>query len=490
MQFNFKPKLYLWLITIIGILFYFLGLLFLLYGIAILIDDFFRELFFNLGIASFIGAVIVFYIGYTIISRYGVENLEITDDKYIIKKKLGRNIVIHKKEILYIELQKSNPIIEILPLSSPSILVVTHLKVFKLNSIKYKKKESILEFFEEEKVKYVEEFALLFHKSQNSIKRFIFRFTQDTPGVIGLIIIIIFGFLAVWGAFAMIISPTSPRYTHTLFLRNPEYGNWGLEGYSWETAVLAAPSSNFWFGTDFAGRDLFARMIFGTTFTFIIALSGALLSIFFILLFGLSSAFSQGYWDQFVSRVSDSLLSFPPFIFLVLLSAISIPLRASIPGGFFLAVYSGMSIVTWPAGSRIIRSEVKELLATEFIIASQLLGASKMRIMRKHVLPQILPTIFILFTYQMTDIILGTTLLGYVGFGSESTLTWGSDLSHALYGFSFVNSWWTIVFPSLFIFLLVFGLTLFSDSIRDNLDPQLQGGEKSLPYEIRVEMGL
>lgn len=165
-------------------------------------------------------------------------------------------------------------------------------------------------------------------------------------------------------------------------------------------------------------------------------------------------------------------------------------LRGSIQGGFFLAVYIGLAFVTWPMGARIIRAEVQQLMNTEFILASKHLGASKFTLLKKHVIPQISPTIMIIFTYQVSDIIIGTTLLGFIGFASESTLIWGSDLSHALFGFTFLEHWWTVFFPSLFIFLLVFGLTLFSDSVRDNMDPRLIGGIKALPYEIRKEMDL
>ncbi|MCE7737211.1 MAG: ABC transporter permease [Candidatus Heimdallarchaeota archaeon] len=486
----FQSMKYLWVITIIGLSSYLFAIFFIFYGTIILLSDVHRDLYYNLSIASFISAFIIVILGRIIVKKFGIEELFINDKQIIIASKFIGTNTIAMSDILYVKIEKINPVLDFLSLTAPSVIVATHKKIFKIKSLKYQDKDGFIEFFREFEMKYQDEFVIFYHKSKGSISRLIFRFTQDTGGVIGLTIIVIFAFLALWGAFAMIISPIGGYNIYTLFLRNPDFLNFELEGYSYEDTVLAPPSADFWFGTDFIGRDLFARLIFGTSFTFLIAITGAVLSIFFILLFGLLSSFNPGWIDNFIMRVSDSLLSFPPFIFLIVFSAASMFLRESIQGGFFLAVYIGMAFVTWPMGARIIRAEVQQLMSSEFILASRHLGASKFTLLRKHVIPQISPTIMIIFTYQVSDIIIGTTLLGFIGFASESTLIWGSDLSHALFGFSFLEHWWTVFFPSLFIFLLVFGLTLFSDSVRDNMDPRLIGGVKALPYEIRKELDL
>ncbi|MCE7735972.1 MAG: ABC transporter permease [Candidatus Heimdallarchaeota archaeon] len=487
---NFKSMNYLWVITVIGLSSYLLAIFFIFYGSIILLSDVHRELYYNLSIASIISAFIIIVIGRVIIKKFGIEELFISDRQIIIDIKFIGTKTIELSEILYVKIEKINPIIDFLSLSSPGVIVGTHKKIYKLKSLKYKDKKRFFDFFEEFERKYHDEFVIYYHKSRSGIKRLILRFTQDTAGVIGLTIILIFAFLALWGAFAMIISPIGRYNVYTLFLRNPDFLNYELEEFSYIDVVLAAPSKDFWFGTDFAGRDLFARLVFGTSYTFMVAITGSVISIIFIMFFGLISSFNPGVTDNIIMRVSDSLLSFPPFIFLIIFSAASISFRGNIQGGLFLAVYIGLAFVTWPMGARIIRAEVQQLLNAEYILASKHLGASKFTLLTKHVIPQISPTILIIFTYQVSDIIIGTTLLGFIGFGSESTLIWGSELSHALFGFSFLEHWWTVLFPSLFIFLLVFGLTLFSDSIRDNMDPRLIGGVNALPYEIRKEMDL
>lgn len=486
----FKSMNYLWVVSIIGLSSYLFAIFFIFYGTIILLSDLHRDQYYNLSVASFISAFLIVILGRLIIKKFGIEDLFISDRQIIVSSKFIGTKTIELSDILYVKIDNINPLLDFLSLTSPSVIVATHKKIYRLKSLKYKDKDGFFEFFREFEKKYQDEFVIFYHKSKGSITRLVSRFTQDTGGIIGLTIIMIFIFLALWGAFAMIISPIGGYNIYTLFLRNPDFLNYELEGYSYLDTVLAPPSKDFWFGTDFAGRDLFARLIFGTSFTFLIAITGAVLSIFFILFFGLISSFNPGWIDNFIMRVSDSLLSFPPFIFLIIFSAASMSLRGSIQGGFFLAVYIGLAFVTWPMGARIIRAEVQQLMNTEFILASKHLGASKFTLLKKHVIPQISPTIMIIFTYQVSDIIIGTTLLGFIGFASESTLIWGSDLSHALFGFTFLEHWWTVFFPSLFIFLLVFGLTLFSDSVRDNMDPRLIGGIKALPYEIRKEMDL
>ncbi|MCY3414983.1 MAG: ABC transporter permease [Candidatus Heimdallarchaeota archaeon] len=486
---SYTGKPVLWAITALGLGFYILGALFFLYGFLLITIDSFTQ-FINLGVVAIVSAFIVYILGKFIINRWGMQTLYVYDDYYQLDTRFGEKTRIDFTDLVLIKVIKQNPYTEILPLSSPTIKIITYYKVFNLNSIKFIKTDEMVEFFEEEAKVYDDIFAEFFHRSRYAITRLIFRFTQDTAGIIGLVIVLVFVFMALWGALAMAISPITPYYEHTLFLRNPEYLNFELEGFDQDSAVLAPPSRYFWFGTDFVGRDIFARLVFGTTFTFLIAIAGSAFAIFFILFFGITSAFKGGIYDNIVMRISDALLSFPPFIFLVVFSAFSLGLRAAIPGGFFLIVYIGISIVIWPAGARIIRAEIKEILETEFLLAAKQLGATRWTIFSKHVFPQIIPTVLILFTYQMTDIILGTTLLGFVGFGAESTLIWGSDLSHAIDGLGFLYNWWTVVFPTIFIFLLVFGLTLVSDSLRDNLDPRIRGGIKSMPIELIKELEL
>jgi peptide/nickel transport system permease protein len=302
------------------------------------------------------------------------------------------------------------------------------------------------------------------------------RVSHTSQGKFALLVLFIFTSLAILGALAMMMDPPSALNTHTLFLRNPDYPNYSLPDFDYDTAVLQAPSWDFFFGTDFAGRDVFSRLIFGTSVTYYIAIVGASLSVMFMITFGLSSAIYGGAWDAFVTRLSDVLLTFPWVVWLIIISTFSGPLRVSIPGGFYFAVYLGMSFVTWPFGARLLRSEIVETLQSEYIAAITLVGASKLWIIRRHVLSKIVPTIILLFAYQMSDIIIGISLLGYIGYPSESAIVWGSELSTAIQAPDLGSEWWTIVFPAVFIVVLVLALSLFSDAIRDIYEAKFRGG--------------
>lgn len=491
---KYKPAIHTWLVTVTGLILRIIGLIFLFFGLVIFFDDTLRSNFINWGVASIIAFAFLWFSGKFLINRYGAQSFTIESDRFEIKTPLGKNFTIYIDDVAHVGVNKPNPILELFALSSPSVTIVTYNRLAKFRTKNWKKSEEFYRRFERLSEHVTDDFAEYYHRTNRSFQQFIRRISRDTSGVIGLTIISIYSFLAIWGAFAMLISPPGSYSTHTLFLRNPEF----LYAYFTEEhadQLWAPPSQDFWFGTDFVGRDVFARIIFGTSWTFLIAIIGSVIGISFVIFFGITSAYFGGTYDSVVMRIADALLSFPPFILLLLFASLSEPLRVEIPGGYFMAVYTGMAFVSWPLGARLIRSEVNEILNKEYIIAAKQIGASDFRIIFHHIIPKIIPTLLVLFSFLFTDIIIGTTLLGFIGFGAESTLIWGSDINKAILFDSEIDPtlskhWWTWLFPTTALFILVVGLTLFSDSVRDNLDPHLRGGIEAVPYEQRLELGL
>ena len=316
---------------------------------------------------------------------------------------------------------------------------------------------------------------------KNTFLNSMLRIVSTSQGKIGGGIIFIYALMTIIGGIAYVVSPPDVSGYKTWILFNPEYVLYFLPQFS-DAGVLNSPNQNFWFGTDYVGRDIFSRMIYGTTITMSIAMLGAMLVTIFIAIIGLSSALYGGTWDAFIMRLADVLLTFPQVVWIILISVFSTPLRIGIPGGYFLAVYIGMSFVMWPFGARLVRSEVMEAMGTDYISAIKLVGASRWWILKNHVLPKVMTTIFLLFFYQLSDIIIGISLLGYLGFDSESTLVWGSDLAKAFLAENIQDEWWTVLFPSLFIFGIVFGLTLFSDSLRDIYASRFRGAKRGTLY--------
>ncbi|MHA2501548.1 MAG: ABC transporter permease [Candidatus Kariarchaeaceae archaeon] len=486
---EFSPKSFTWLVSVIGFVGYAITGLLLFFSSFILYDAGIRRLFLNWAFAGYISALILLYLSRLLLDRYGVKYIQISKDSITVKSPLARRTTIFKDEIIHVRVIHPNPALSILPLTSPTVLIATYDKIYRYHTARWSDGKGITDTFEDLSEVVHDEFAEYYHRSKTTIYSFLIRMSQDTAGIVGLTIIIVYFFLASWGGFAMLISPIDNGSPYTLFLRNPEFLNGELEGYNYLTSRFHPPNNDFWFGTDFIGRDIFARLVYGTFFTFLIAFTGSLVSIFIVITLGITSAYYGGTWDSIVTRTADALLTFPPFIPLILISTIALPLRLAIQGGYFLAVFTAMSIFTWPLGARLLRSEVNNLLSMDYVIAAKQLGASNSKILFSHVIPKIIPTVMILFTYAFADIVLGTTLLGFIGMDSESTLTWGSDLSKAVnYGDKLKEIWWTVAFPTFWIFFLVFGLHLFSDTVRDTLDPKLRGGEKAVSYEFKEEM--
>jgi len=313
---------------------------------------------------------------------------------------------------------------------------------------------------------------------KNSIANSLRTILSSTQGKIGFSLILIYLVMALIGGLAYLIDPPGYQKPTSWILWSPYYLVFVLPDYP-DVGILDPPNADFWFGTDYSGRDIFSRMIFGTTITMGIAIVIAFIVTLLILSLGLSSAIYGGAWDSFITRLSDVLLTFPTVVWIILISVFSTPFRIGIPGGFYLAVYLGMSLVMWPLGARLVRSEVLEGLDAEYVQAIDLAGGSRYWIIRKHVFPKVIPTIFLLFFYQLSDIVIGISLLGYLGFGSESTLVWGSDLAKSFLSENIQDEWWTVVFPSLFIFGIVLGLTLFSDALRDSYASKYRGGIQS-----------
>ena len=486
---KYTPRGYTWVINVMGYAGYIFSVVLIIFGTTILLFEDLRYRYLGDALASFISAVILFVLAHYLITNFGVKVFYISENGFVFDSPVKSPVAIPKDQIIHIAVKRPNPALSLLPITAPSIMIATYDQIYQFRVSRWREQKQILQLFDELSETVHDDFAEYYHRSKTTLYSFFIRLSQDTAGVVGLTIITIYLFLATWGGLAMMIDNITTGKPFVLFLRNPEFLNGDLQGYDYNTSRFHPPNIDFWFGTDWIGRDIFARLIFGTTFTFLIALTGGIISIFIVITLGISSAFYGRMWDTFVTRVGDALLTFPPFIPLILISTIATPIRIGIPGGYFLAIFVGMSFITWPQGARILRADVLEIIGNEYVLASKQIGASNWYILTKHVFPKLIPTIMVIFTYTFADIILGTTLLGFIGLDSESTLTWGSDLAKAVkYGEDLRLRWWTVFFPTLWIFILVFGLHLFSDSIRDILDPKLRGGEKAVPYEMQKDL--
>jgi ABC-type dipeptide/oligopeptide/nickel transport system permease subunit len=262
---------------------------------------------------------------------------------------------------------------------------------------------------------------------------------------------------AVWGIVAMIIiliAATAPLIAP----RDPLKANF--------LRMTKAPDAQNYFGTDQIGRDTLSRIIYGSRSSLIVAIAAVLLGTTTGSLWGLASGYIGGRFDLFSQRCIEFLQSFPD---LILAMAISMAL-----GTGMRTVIVAIAITRIPFGGRVIRSVVLSLKEVAYIEAARAIGASPLRIMLLHILPQCFAPYLILATTHLGVAIIIEASLGFLGVGiPPPTPTWGNMLAESLT--SLVPHWWLVFFPGLAITVTVLAFNLFGDGIRDTLDPRLRG---------------
>jgi peptide/nickel transport system permease protein len=232
-------------------------------------------------------------------------------------------------------------------------------------------------------------------------------------------------------------------------------------------AMQKAPSTDNFFGTDQIGRDTLSRTIHGSRTSLLVAISAVLIGTTGGAIWGLASGFLGGRFDIISQRIIEFLQAFPD---LILAMAIAMAL-----GSGTTTVIIAIAITRIPFGGRVIRSVVLSLKEMAFVEAARSLGASNLRIMALHILPQCIAPYLILATTHLGVAIIIEASLGFLGVGiPPPTPTWGNMLSDALNA-GLVPPWWLVFFPGAAITITVLAFNLFGDGIRDVLDPRLRG---------------
>jgi len=218
-------------------------------------------------------------------------------------------------------------------------------------------------------------------------------------------------------------------------------------------------------GADNLGRDILSRLIYGAQVSIIVgaatvtacAVAGSLL--------GAIAGFWRGPLDTSLMMLLDIWMAFPSLVMAIALSAV---LGPSLPN-----LILALALTGWVAYCRVIRGEVLSLREREFVLAARVCGASGFRIITRHLLPNVLAPILVLATLEMATVIIAEAALSFLGLGVQAEQpTWGGMLSD---GRQFLRqAWWLAAFPGAAISLLVLGINLFGDGLRDALDPRLR----------------
>jgi peptide/nickel transport system permease protein len=232
------------------------------------------------------------------------------------------------------------------------------------------------------------------------------------------------------------------------------------------TAMLAAPSSEHWLGTDAYGRDVLTRILYGSRTALMVGLGASLLGATFGSLIGVASAYFGGRVDMIVQRIMDVFFAFP----VIILALAVVAVLGTGAGNVILAIATPMI----PRCARVVRSSALAVREMPYIDAARASGFGDQRIILRHMLPNVMAPILIMATAFLGEAILLEASLSFLGLGvQEPTAAWGLMLRGAAVEFAETAPWMAI-FPGLAISMAVFGFNLFGDSLRDALDPKLR----------------
>ncbi len=235
-------------------------------------------------------------------------------------------------------------------------------------------------------------------------------------------------------------------------------------------ARLQPPSWSHPLGTDYLGRDLLSRIIYGAQLSLIVGLCTATIATVISLLIGLCSGYLGKRVDMIIQRFVDGWMSFPDLILLI--GAVSVIGSGMIQVIAVLAVNSGIT------GSRIIRGAVMTTKQNLYIHAAQSMGASTLRVLLRHILPNILPPVILLFTMRVGAAILAEAALSFLGLGVPPPApSWGGMLSGSGRNFMYLAPHLAII-PGLCLLIVVFSINVLGDAMRDLVDPRLTGGRR------------
>jgi peptide/nickel transport system permease protein len=242
---------------------------------------------------------------------------------------------------------------------------------------------------------------------------------------------------------------------------------------------LAAPSSKYILGTDNLGRDQLSRVIYGARISLVVGLAATSISALLASAIGISSGFIGGKFDLVVQRFVDGWLCFPPLILLISI--------ISVTGPGMVQVIVVLGALYGIGGSRIVRSAVIGIKENVYVEAARAVGCSTTKTIMKHILPNVMAPIIILFSTQVPSIILTEASLSFLGLGIPPPMpSWGGMLSGSGRSFMLMAPW-MVIWPGAALALTVYGVNMFGDALRDLLDPRLRGGIGR--YGLRPERG-
>lgn len=275
---------------------------------------------------------------------------------------------------------------------------------------------------------------------------FTLRLIKEKPlGAVGGIIFVLFLFC---GLFADLLIP------------------YGINETNLEVR-LQPPSADRWLGTDQLGRDVLSRVLIGAQLSMIIGFLAAGFATIISIVLGVLSGYFGGKVDMLIQRFVDAWMSFPDLLFLIVV--------ISIVGPGVPQIVMALSLIYGIAGSRIVRGSVISVRENMHTYAARSMGAKTMHILVRHILPNIMPVVIVLFTTRVGATILTEAGLSFLGLGvPPPTPTWGGMLSGTGRTYMYIGPW-LVIAPGLCLTIVVYAINVYGDALRDLLDPRMRG---------------
>lgn len=244
----------------------------------------------------------------------------------------------------------------------------------------------------------------------------------------------------------------------------PFFLPFSYEQTDWDNiAVGPSLASGHLFGTDSLGRDLLVRTLWGGRISLLVALVSTAVSLAIGVLYGAVAGYVGGRLDQLMMRVVDVLYALP-FMFLVILLMVLF-------GRNIVLIFIAIGAINWLDMARIVRGQTLSLRNREFVEAARAGGVPTARIIRRHIVPNLLGVVVVYVTLTIPHVILVESVLSFLGLGVQEPMTsWGALVNEGAQELE--TAWWMIVFPSLFLALTLFCFNFLGDGLRDALDPR------------------
>ena len=308
------------------------------------------------------------------------------------------------------------------------------------------------------------------------------RLLRNRAAVIGGSIIIILILVAVFADQIAIM-----HYAKQNLVANNSAPEWVLKVFS-TMRPYAQVNNDYPLGADYAGRDLFSRIVYGARISLTVAFIGPIISLIIGVIYGSISGFFGGRVDNIMMRIVDILYAFPQLLFIILMLAFFRSTFAKPDPGTFtytmsqldsrlggmLFIFIGIGVTAWETMARLTRGQVLATREKEFVEAARTIGSSDLRIMFRHILPNIIGPLVVAETLAIPGYISTEAFLSFIGLGvNPPTPSWGSMISD---GSAVIRTYPNqAVFPSLARSITMFAFNFLGDGLRDALDPRLRG---------------